>query len=431
MPQTNSWSTPGAVPPPEPAPEPAAPLEGGALVLAEAKVPPPPPREGPPLEARELWIEVVSTAEQLGAAAQECEDLADAALEPNPFYEPWMLRSALREFTAGKHVEVALVYGPHPSRRRGARQLCGLFPVELRRVGPVRIAQLWQHPYCYLCTPLLRAAQARPTLARFFDWIAERATLLRLVDLPADGELHQMLIDELNARGWSCQVASWYTRALLRPSESGEDYLEQALCGKRRKELRRQRARLAEQGRLEIDELQSEVHLRRWLDEFIQLEASGWKGRAAVALSSRERDLRWFAEMIEEALRRGRLMMLGLRLDGRPIALKVNLHAGTGSFAFKIAFDERFSRFSPGVLLELDNVHRVHERKEIAWMDSCAASNRFMINHLWPHRRAIQTLLVAPGGGLRALLLAVLPLARLVRDFFRRAKKTDPRIDHA
>jgi CelD/BcsL family acetyltransferase involved in cellulose biosynthesis len=430
MPQTKPWSTPAAVSPPAPTPEPAPP-EGGPPVLAEAKAPQPAQREGPPLESRDLSIEVVSTAEQLAAVAQECEDLARAALEPNPFYEPWMLRSALREFTAGKHVEVVLVHGPHPSRRKGARQLCGLFPIELRRVGPVRIAQLWQHPYCYLCVPLLRSAQARPTLTRFFDWIAERATLLRLSDLPADGEFHQMLIDELNARGWSSQVASWYTRALLRPSESGEDYLEQALGGKRRKELRRQRARLAEQGRLEIDELDSEIHLRRWLDEFIQLEASGWKGRAAVALSSRERDLRWFAEMTEEALRRGRLMMLGLRLDGRPIALKVNLHAGSGSFAFKIAFDERFSRFSPGVLLELDNVHRVHERKDISWMDSCAASNRFMINHLWPHRRPIQTLLVAPGGGLRALLLAVLPLARLVRDFFRRAKKTNPRIDHA
>ena len=40
--------------------------------------------------------------------------------------------------------------------------------------------------------------------------------------------------------------------------------------------------------------------------------------------------------------------MLGLFLDDRPIALKVNFVAGDGAFVFKTAYDEAFSRFSPG-----------------------------------------------------------------------------------
>ena len=89
--------------------------------------------------------------------------------------------------------------------------------------------------------------------------------------------------------------------------------------------------------------------------------------------------------------------MLALRLDGRPVALKMNLVGGEGAFAFKITFDESFGRFSPGVLLELDNVDRAHQLPALRWMDSCAAPSRFMINHLWPDRREMQTLFFSTG----------------------------------
>jgi hypothetical protein len=108
-------------------------------------------------------------------------------------------------------------------------------------------------------------------------------------------------------------------------------------------------------------------------------------------------------------------MMMALRLDGRPIALKYNLLAGDGSFAFKITFDEAYSRYSPGVLLELDNVHRLHELPQVRWMDSCAAPNRFMINHLWPERREMQTVFFSTGRTLPSLVLAVVPLFQFLR----------------
>ena len=434
MAQSNE-AEPLRAPPPEdveaPAASPAPPaaaraskpaFSDEALFLVDAKVPgqPAPPR--PELNPDSVWIETATTAAQLAAVAAECDDLAAAAIEPNPFYEPWMLLSALREFGAARPIEIVLVYGAHPSRRKGERQLLGLFPIEWRGAGPVRVAQLWQHRYCYLCTPLLRQGQGQRALARFFDWLSQGAALLRLPEIPGDGPFHDLLVNELNHRGWPSQVSAWYTRALLKPAPSGEHYLERALAGKRRKELRRQRSRLAEQGQLELCQLKPGDDLKPWIQDFVALEASGWKGRESVAVKNAAGDLRWFEEMSTEALRRGRLMMLGLKLDGRPIALKYNLLAGEGSFAFKIAFDESYSRFSPGVLLELENVQRVHEHKDLRWMDSCAAPNRFMINHLWTERRQMQTLFIAPGGNAKSLLLALLPLARWARGLVKTPK---------
>lgn len=413
--------------PPAPTPPVTPPvISDEALYLTDTPVPG--GRKAPlaPPTAAELWIETASTEAQLQAAAAACADLADHALEPNPFYEPWMLLAALRELATDREVEIVLVWGPHPSRRKGARQLCGLFPIEWRGRGLLRAAQLWQHRYCYLCTPLVRAGVETQAMSRALDWLAERAAIIKFGEVSAEGPVHHALVDELGRRRWGVQLGDAYTRAILRTAANGDDFLEKALAGKRRKELRRQRSRLAEHGRLEACALEDPGELSRWVEDFVALEQKSWKGRCAVSLASDPSHLRWFQQMSEQAQRQGRLMMLGLRLDDRPIALKLNLLAGDGSFAFKIAFDESFARYSPGVQLELDNVHRVHQQPGLRWMDSCAAADRFMINHLWPDRRGIHTLFFAPGGGARSLLLALLPLARWARERVQ-GPATDPR----
>ena len=82
--------------------------------------------------------------------------------------------------------------------------------------------------------------------------------------------------------------------------------------------------------------------------------------------------------------------------------------------AIKTAFDERFARFSPGVLLQRENL-AILERPDIAWTDSCAAADHPMIDHIWRERRAIARLSIAIGGPLRRMLFACLVAAELRR----------------
>jgi CelD/BcsL family acetyltransferase involved in cellulose biosynthesis len=398
-----------------PAPElvPRRPFSDEALLLTDAPVP---RRIAPPAGA-ELETEVISDWSRLEALEQEWQDLAAAAIDTNPFYEPWMLLPALRAYSAGARVEVLVASAKGD---RGRRVLCGLFPISWRRGR----AELWKHRSCYLATPLLRAGFAPAALRCFFDHLERRAGLARLDDVPGEGAFHLHLVDELNRRGWPSLVSSWYTRALFRPARSGDEFLERALNGKRRKELRRLRARLAEQGRLELCELSRGEDPTPWIREFLSMEAAGWKGAEGVAAALHPAERAYIEEMAARAHQRGRLMMMGLRLDGRPIALKYNLLAGDGAFAFKITFDESFARYSPGVLLEVDNIQRLHQMPEVRWMDSCAAPNRFMINHLWPERREMQTVFFSTGRALPSLLLALVPLFQFVRARLRRRRRS-------
>jgi hypothetical protein len=113
-------------------------------------------------------------------------------------------------------------------------------------------------------------------------------------------------------------------------------------------------------------------------------------------------------------------MMLAMRLDGRPIAHKCNFLSGPGSFAFKIAFDEEYARHSPGVLLELENIRRLHAQSKVRWMDSCADPSHPMLDRLWPDRRTIQDVVVGAGRPLGDCVVATAPLLRLLNRKLRR-----------
>jgi CelD/BcsL family acetyltransferase involved in cellulose biosynthesis len=356
--------------------------------------------------AASLWTQTITDWTTLEALRPEWRDLAASASEPNPFYEAWSLLPALRTFAGRERVEVVLAY-------RGD-VLCGLFPMVYRRSR----AEMWMHPYCYLGAPLLRKGHERTALRCWLDAVGRRTPAIRLQDVPGDGCLRLHLVDELYERAWPSLVSQAYTRAVLRPASTAEEFFVRALATKRRREFRRQRARLSELGRLTIEELPEGADPRPLIAEFLTLEAAGWKGREGVASLS---DRAYLEEMAAGAALERKLQMLALRLDGRPVALKINLFAGEGAFAFKITFDEEFSRFSPGVLLELDNVEKVHGARPLRWMDSCAAPNRFMINHLWPDRREMQTVFFATGSRRGELAVAAVPLLHFFRRLTRRA----------
>ena len=362
------------------------------------------------------------------------EDLAAAAIEPNVFYEPWMLMPALRAYGAGRLL-FALVQTPDPARPLGPPLLCGFFPLELKdhfdgisKGLPLKTLCLWRkQEMIYLCAPLLRAGYGREALAAFFDWLGagdHNSSLMEFGFVTGEGPFHHLLLDYLNQRLKFTYVTEAFTRALFRPAADAEDYIRSALGRFRLKEFRRLERRLAETGTLEyttLDQGAGGDDVDAWVEEFLEFEAKSWKGQGGRALVCSETDRKYFVEIAREAFRRGRLMMLALRFNGRPIAYKVNFLSGDGSFAFKIAFDEEYARYSPGVLLELENIRLLHERTQIRWMDSCANPDRFMINQLWTDRRAIQTLVISTGKRQGDLVVAAIPLLKWGnRRIFRR-----------
>jgi CelD/BcsL family acetyltransferase involved in cellulose biosynthesis len=380
-------------------------------------------------DGQKMSVVVVRDEAALANYLQDWEELAAEAIEPNPFYESWMLLPALRAFGAGRDLSFVLVFAPHPSLEFAPPVLCGLFPLERSRYRrlPVKMLRFWQHVHCFLCIPLIRRGYGPECLSFFFDWLKSEeagSALMEFNFVAGDGPFHQLLVDRLNERASLYFVTEQFTRALFRPLDNAENYLQTAISGKRRKEFRRQEKRLAETGRLEYVELSAPEEVNAWVEDFLRLEAGGWKGRAGTAMSVNQNEIEFFKEIVRGAFERERLMMLATRLDGRTIAEKCNFLSGAGSFAFKIAFDESFAQSSPGVQLEIENIRRSHLQMGMEWMDSCSVADNF-INSLWLHRRTISTTMMATGKTPGGFLVSTLPLLRWLnrRNPFRRKAK--------
>jgi CelD/BcsL family acetyltransferase involved in cellulose biosynthesis len=368
---------------------------------------------GPGILPGQMSVVVIDDFAILEDYVQAWDDLAADALEPNPFYESWMMMPGLRAMAAGNYLCVVLVL----TEINGNPVLCGVFPLEKKqryKKLPLSAFSMWQHIYCPLCTPLIRVSYARECMNAFLDWLAsERQCALMDFNLVSgDGPFHQLLNDCLTARKTSSLEVETHGRAVLRIRESAEQYLCAARKREHRKDLRRKLKRLSELGQIEFNSLEIGGDIDTWVEEFLQLEASGWKGRGGGAFACVRANRDYFVSIAKTAFARKRLTMLALRLDGKPVAMKCNFTSEPGSFAFKIAFDESYGAYSPGLLLEIENINRFHAQRDVEWMDSCAIPDHPMIDSLWLDRRTIKSELIPTGKKSGELVIWTLPLMR-------------------
>lgn len=348
--------------------------------------------------------------------------LAERALVANPFYEPWFLLPALEHLDDVKNACVLFV--------EDGAALLAVCPLSL---GTLQVAQggrtivtwarLLGHRYSMEHTPLLAPERAHEAWAAILDHLAgQHAPVLALQHLRADSAFADVVRDVGAARGLPSFVRHTHERALLLPDTDADAYLEKAFSPKRRKDLRRNERALRLAGTLELPELRrgDGADPGPFIEQFVALEASGWKGRAGTAFGSSNADRAFFAEVVRGGALHDRIWIESATLDGTAVAMLCNLVVGDGSFSWKIAYDERYARHSPGLFIEVVNLRRFHERDDLAWMDSGAIANHPLIDRLWVDRRRIEDRWLATGGRTGRAFVQLLPFAHRVVKSARR-----------
>ncbi len=355
---------------------------------------------------------VPASAMQAAGARHAWAALAACAAEPNPFLEDWYLLPALDALDPDGAVMLL--------RFEADGDLAGLIPVTRARRyfrWPFPHLAAWHHANAFLGAPLVAAGLEKAFWRALRGWADRHAgagLFLPLPALPLEGPLARALGEVLREQHRAAGLVQREERAMLASPLSPEAYLAQSMTGKKRKELRGQQARLGELGALTFERSTDDAGLDGWIADFLALEAAGWKGKAGSAMASARQTAALFRQALRGAAMRGRLERLALRLDGRPVAMLANFITPPGAFSFKTAFDEDFARFSPGVLLQCENL-QVLDRPDIAWSDSCASADHPMIDRIWRERRAVGRLSVAIGGRLRRAAFRLLLDAELAR----------------
>jgi CelD/BcsL family acetyltransferase involved in cellulose biosynthesis len=361
-------------------------------------------------------VKVLAGREAMAAIVPSWENMAAAAIEPNPFYEPWMLLPALEAFGLEKSFRLVTIWN--------GDRLDAVLPLE--RTGsfkglPLPALSSWRHRHCLLCTPLVRADGAVETLAALIDWLrGERTSIIGLQYIPTEGPFSQALAEALKAANIKPFVLDGYARPVLRRAKDGETYVNEFIPRKERQELRRREKRLNEQGTLTQVALAPGEDVGRWIDEFLKLEASGWKGKEGTAMACSEANRRFLTETFAAAYQRGRLEMVGVDFNGKPLGRCTGFIAGKGAYAFKPAYDEAFAKFSPGILAEVARIRNLHQLPGVQWMDSFTDANNSMMSRLWKDRLTVQTLVFGTGKA-GAMAIAAWPFLRWAKQQGRRA----------
>jgi CelD/BcsL family acetyltransferase involved in cellulose biosynthesis len=355
--------------------------------------------------------------------------LAARTLEPNVFYEPAFALAAAPVFAAD--AGAILVWSADPPRR-----LLGLFPVDIERrrygLSPAVLTG-WTHPYAPLGVPLVDRDAADAAIDAFLDHVSRDPALPKILLLPfvpLDGPFAHALGRALARRGTAIATFGRHRRAQLVPIGARSAYIERAIGAKRRKELRRQRRRLANASAVTLATATAPPAVAAALADFLAIETRGWKGRRGTA-AAQHPAIRQFMERAMTGLAADGMARIDRLMHGeRAIAAAITLRSGDTAWFFKIAYDEAVAQSSPGVQLALDVTTAMLADATMARIDSCATADHPMIDHLWRERLAIGDLMVAirPGGharfalacALESLRRAAIAAAKRLRDAWRR-----------
>ncbi|MET0444497.1 MAG: GNAT family N-acetyltransferase [Pseudorhodoplanes sp.] len=267
--------------------------------------------------------------------------------------------------------------------------------------------------YAPLTVPTLDRDHALRAAAELID--AARKTGARALLFPGaaiDGAAFRALEQTLGQQNLRAEILQSYRRAALDATGDAETTLREALGAKKLKELRRQRNRLEDSGALTVSVATAPNDVAAALEEFLALEARGWKGQRGTALAQNAGDAAFIRAAAPELAALRRFEIISLTRNGATLASGLVLRDGATAYFFKIAMDESEARCSPGVQLTLDLTRHLCADPAITSADSSTDFTHPMIDHVWRDRIEIADVFVPlhrndpVAAGLRVLVRA-------------------------
>ena len=289
--------------------------------------------------------------------------------------DPAMLQAVAGAFSQVPY-KVLLAWKPPI---HGERQLAGVWAFSVERphlsAMPGQVLNSPPGPHRYLAAPVIDHACMDETLHAMLDALAAASELPKIVALdamPTDNLTMTALNRVLAARGSTPLILEEFRRPRLMSGLDGKAYLEKAVSGSSRKKLRQHRRRLGEKGVLTNAVIAEPSAARNALEDFMRMEAAGWKGKQGTALLYRRETAEFIRNAVSAMAELGNAWFYALYLDGHPVSMQLVMRAGSTVFTWKTAYDERFQVFSPGMLLLEDYTSAFLADKSIVCVDSCA-----------------------------------------------------------
>jgi CelD/BcsL family acetyltransferase involved in cellulose biosynthesis len=260
----------------------------------------------------------------------------------------------------------------------------------VKKTWPLRHADTWTTS---MFNSGLPAAGLAPTPSDALALLDATETPFLFRNLPVEHPTTKALLGSAS----QAKILKRWQRAGLNLTGSFDDWMQSNFDQKRRKELKRLRARLSEQGKLESISLQKDEDITPFLKAFLKLEAEGWKGKRGTAIANSPETARGLEAGLDVMHKAGRLLFWQIKFNDEPIAALFALTDDGEVTLGKIAYAESFAKYSPGVLIILDATAELLNGGIFTKADSNAIPGHPMIDRIWRDRiECIDVLLAGP-----------------------------------
>jgi len=368
---------------------------------AQAAIPPAAPLAQPPADqciavgrpGRSLALYPATAGYEL---QQELDFLSNRVMEPNVFFTGRFLAPAMPRLE-DRTVRLSVIRDEGEGRSR----LRFLMPFSIEKPGfsiGASILRVWSNPFGPLGTPLVDAEGAAETLDNLLDALAAPGIglppILVLPDLRLNGAFAQLMRAVAIGRNLPLTVTDTHSRPMLESLLDGQTYLQKAISPEHFRELRRQWRRLDRLGELSYNVARQPAEIRLRMEEFLLLEAAGWKGRGRTAMINDRSRAAFAREAITNLAETDGVRIHTLDLDGRAIASMVVFLTGGEAYTWKTAYNEDYARYSPGKLrlAELTEWHL--DDANIVRSDSWAVPDHPVMSRFWEEREDMGTLVI-------------------------------------
>jgi hypothetical protein len=327
---------------------------------------------------------------------EELEFLSNRAMEPNVFFSARLLAPAMPR-VEDKQVRLALIRDEDGARSR----MRMLMPFTVEKPGfsvGASIIRVWANPFGPLGTPLLDAEDAAETIDNLLEGLGRREmrlpSVLVMPDIRPNGRFAQLAKAVAIGRNLPITLTDPSLRPMLESDLDGDAYLKQAVSPHHLREMRRQWRQLATRGRLDYAVARQPEDVRIRMEEFLALEAKGWKGRKRSALISDRYRSAFAREAITNLAETDAVRIHTVDFEGRAIASLIVFIMAGEAYTWKTAYDESFAPYSPGKLLMMKLTEWHLEDANILRTDSCAVPDHPIMSRLWEEREEMGTLVI-------------------------------------
>lgn len=327
---------------------------------------------------------------------EELDFLSARTVEPNVFFNPHFLAPAMPRLE-DREVRLAVIRDGDEHRSR--LRLLVPFSIEHSSVALGQpVIRTWSHPFGPLGTPLLDRDDPENVLESFFSILAKPhlklPKVLVLPNMMLDGTASSIIRLAAHKRGLPVVTTGETERPFLKSQLDGDAYLRQSLTPHHYRGFGRLKRRLCERGVLEYRIDRSVEDVRVGLENFLSLEASGWKGRQRTAMVIDRYRAAFAREAVNRLSQEDMCRVHSLILDGKTIAsLIVFIEAGT-AYTWKTAYDESLAAYSPGALLMVEVTKQHLEDPNIMMTNSCTVPDHPVMSRLWRERRPIGAMVI-------------------------------------